>query len=438
MCVFLLAWIFHWRAMQRARLLHAGGLMSSGRVQLTCPRVAFGLRNRPITSLRPATDAWWALSSALRMGLCFASSFASAASRPGQRSHYRSLGIDTDATPAEVKAAYRQLALRYHPDVAAEEHRAQSEVLFRRVSEAYEVLSDPVKRRAHDNELGIQTRRRQTTTAPPAAAAAGSTSSTSPLHGTTARSTSSSADTARRRRKRRAAGVSGTAQQQQQQESRRYRKPFVRGDANRVFADAFDGKTLDEILFDVQRRRRQAATAAQRTDASSSSSFSSSSSSMSDGALDRDARLRHVMEAAAESFAHKAQQQYGHGVLRHIRARASPLPQGPSPPPGAYMPFRPFVKMAVPAGVQTPPEPQLGRVLTPQEATIEEVTGTQEGDRGAVGVPAQTERVAPQFHTHHYADGTPYTRMASLRKATKDIEGMPHNMGQLYSYQRPY
>jgi curved DNA-binding protein CbpA len=426
------------------------GRLLVGRLQAAASPVSLSLTIQTTASSFFFTDTAWRGVPALYTSTRFASSSATAAARPGQRNHYRSLGVDADATPQEVKAAYRQLALRYHPDVAAAEHRAQAEMLFRRVSEAYEVLSDPVKRRAHDSELGIPTRRKQST----AGAAAGATAPPSARAHGAATSGSGSVNAAHGKRKtaRTCASASDTSspssyqqqQHQKQQHSRRYRKPFVRGDANRVFADAFDGKSLDEILFDVQRRRRQAAATKHNADAMSSvdtksplsSPGSSSASPLPEAALDRDARLRHVLEEAAESFAHKAQRQYGHGILRHIRAASSSLPEGPAPPPGAYMPFRPFVGMEMPTGVQTPPEPQLGHVLTPQEATMED--GEGEAGESSNLSPAKKERVTPQFHTHRYADGLLHSRMESLRKATKNVEGMPHNMGQLYSYHRPY
>ncbi|AYU80906.1 DNAj-like protein [Leishmania donovani] len=363
----------------------------------------------------------------------------SAAASTSKLNYYRNLGVDTDATPQEVKTAYRQLALKYHPDVVEEAHRAHAEMLFRRVSEAYEVLSDPVRRRAHDAELGIQTRRKQQ---PSAANAKAGTRTGSPAGG--ARPSSASAGR-RKHTTSTASSTSSTTFQQPQQ--RRYRKPFVRGDANRVFADAFDGKTLDEILFDVQRRRRQEKTgraaAEQRRErgggtghaAPNDTAKSSSSPPPAMGEntpLDRDARLRHVMETAAELFAQRAQRQYGHGILRHIRGVAGPLPEGPAAPPEVYMPFRPFVGMPVPPGVRTPPEPKLGKVLYSQEATIDSSSSTPDS-RGAAWY-----EIPKQFHTHTYADGTPQSRSASLAKATKYIHGMPHNMGQLYSYHRPY
>lgn len=58
---------------------------------------------------------------------------------------YRSLGVSRSATDAEIKAAYRRLAKRYHPDASKGDT-----VLFLQVQEAYRVLSDPLLRRDWD------------------------------------------------------------------------------------------------------------------------------------------------------------------------------------------------------------------------------------------------------------------------------------------------
>ncbi|MCA9664060.1 MAG: J domain-containing protein [Myxococcales bacterium] len=64
--------------------------------------------------------------------------------------HYEILGLESDATPDEIKRAFRQLALKYHPD----QHPTPiAATLFRRINEAYEVLSDPVRREAYDLSL---------------------------------------------------------------------------------------------------------------------------------------------------------------------------------------------------------------------------------------------------------------------------------------------
>lgn len=61
---------------------------------------------------------------------------------------YALLGVEKTASEAEIKAAYRKLALRYHPDRNAGDQEAQE--LFKKISIAYAVLSDPNKRRQYD------------------------------------------------------------------------------------------------------------------------------------------------------------------------------------------------------------------------------------------------------------------------------------------------
>ncbi len=62
--------------------------------------------------------------------------------------YYQLLGISRGASEAEIKKAYRKQALKYHPDRNQGDTRAEE--MFKQVSEAYEVLSDPQKRRMYD------------------------------------------------------------------------------------------------------------------------------------------------------------------------------------------------------------------------------------------------------------------------------------------------
>lgn len=64
---------------------------------------------------------------------------------------YEVLGVDRKARLSDIKKAYRKLARRYHPDLNPGDKRAEER--FKHISEAYEVLSDPAKRKAHDLEL---------------------------------------------------------------------------------------------------------------------------------------------------------------------------------------------------------------------------------------------------------------------------------------------
>lgn len=62
--------------------------------------------------------------------------------------YYEVLGVPKNAAEGDIKRAYRQLARKYHPDVAAD--KATAENTFKEINEAYEVLSDPQKRANYD------------------------------------------------------------------------------------------------------------------------------------------------------------------------------------------------------------------------------------------------------------------------------------------------
>ncbi len=64
-----------------------------------------------------------------------------------QKDYYESLGIPRTATPDEIKAAFRNLARKYHPDVNKE---PDAEEKFKEINEAYAVLSDSEKRATYD------------------------------------------------------------------------------------------------------------------------------------------------------------------------------------------------------------------------------------------------------------------------------------------------
>ena len=65
-----------------------------------------------------------------------------------KRDYYEVLGIQKDASPEEIKKAYRKAALKYHPDRNPGDKEAEEK--FKEVGEAYEVLSDEEKRQRYD------------------------------------------------------------------------------------------------------------------------------------------------------------------------------------------------------------------------------------------------------------------------------------------------
>ena len=67
-----------------------------------------------------------------------------------KRDYYEILGVKKNASLDEIKKAYREMALRYHPDRVPHEQKKEAEEKFKEISEAYAVLSDSQKRAIFD------------------------------------------------------------------------------------------------------------------------------------------------------------------------------------------------------------------------------------------------------------------------------------------------
>ncbi|HEB97504.1 MAG TPA: molecular chaperone DnaJ [Sedimenticola thiotaurini] len=67
-----------------------------------------------------------------------------------KRDYYEVLGVSKNASEAELKKAYRRLAMKYHPDRNTGADAETAEIKFKEAKEAYEILCDPQKRAAYD------------------------------------------------------------------------------------------------------------------------------------------------------------------------------------------------------------------------------------------------------------------------------------------------
>ena len=67
-----------------------------------------------------------------------------------EKDYYSILELPRNCSQEDIAEAYRHLSLQYHPKIATQENSAISEYHFQELSESYEVLSDPIKKRIYD------------------------------------------------------------------------------------------------------------------------------------------------------------------------------------------------------------------------------------------------------------------------------------------------
>ena len=90
------------------------------------------------------------------------------------KDYYKVLGVDKKAAQDEIKKAYRKLAVKYHPDKNQGSKEKESEEKFKEISEAYNVIGDPEKRKQYD-QLGADWKQYQNAGFDPSGFSGGST-----------------------------------------------------------------------------------------------------------------------------------------------------------------------------------------------------------------------------------------------------------------------
>src|SRR5438874_12497938 len=72
---------------------------------------------------------------------------------PESNNAYEILGVPRDANPAQLRQAFRKLALKHHPDAVPAEEKAAAATVFAKINQANELLRDPEKRKKYDSLL---------------------------------------------------------------------------------------------------------------------------------------------------------------------------------------------------------------------------------------------------------------------------------------------
>lgn len=326
-------------------------------------------------------------------------------------SHYAVLGVGIDATESDVKSAYRRKALECHPDVVPTDQRVAAETAFRRLSEAYSVLVDPKNRTKYDASLGISQHispsqtsvdGRQTTRATPASQ---QRSESQPRSASPRRAGSPSRPGSPSRWRTTGSDI-------------QFNKGLLRGQADAVFREAFQGKTIHEILFDARWAKKYG------TDPNLTSGRRRRDGLAKSGTDIRSESPAEAMQTIRDDIARAYDSSFRYTDPKLVRVHFAPNAGEPQPPPDRHMPFRPFVGSAPPPGV-TFDGPPVAEPPVPLKPTDELEVVTEEL------LKRRVEDHVPGQPVDGWMD-------AAGRQVVDHRRRMwPDNQGMLCSYQRP-
>ena len=172
--------------------------------------------------------------------------FASSSQKP---SLYSRLGVPTSASTDEIKKVFKKKALECHPDIIqssttmTRSEKAKAEAEFRSIAEAYETLSNDQKRKKYDQQHGLGV----------TAAAARGVSTQQQQEGKSDQKKSTAAKrTPSMKRPSYYSGPatsSSTTKKSSPSSGKGKSSPFLSKDAQRVFKEAFEGKSVHDVLF---------------------------------------------------------------------------------------------------------------------------------------------------------------------------------------------
>ena len=81
----------------------------------------------------------------------------------GTTTHYQTLGVSPTASKDEIKRVFRELSLKYHPDLQVDSEKQSSAEQFKAIANAHSILSNSLQRTKYDQQLTAQRVWRQTT-----------------------------------------------------------------------------------------------------------------------------------------------------------------------------------------------------------------------------------------------------------------------------------